>query len=103
MNDFILIEKINILITFLSFYLVSQNVAQGTVAPVYYNIYYNTSELDQNKIEMLTYKLCHLYYNWGGTVRIPNVCQNAKKLAFLTGQSLQTSVNESLVKSLYFL
>ncbi|KAG5672472.1 hypothetical protein PVAND_002599 [Polypedilum vanderplanki] len=74
------------------FYLISQHVGQGTVAPTYYNIIHNNTGLDIEKVELLTYKLCHLYYNWGGTVRIPSICQNAKKLAFLTTQSLNGAI-----------
>ena len=38
--------------------------------------------------QKLTYKLCHLYYNWPGTVRVPMVCQYAHKLAYLVGTSI---------------
>lgn len=37
---------------------------------------------------MLTYKMCHLYYNWPGTIRVPAPCQYAHKIAFLVGQSI---------------
>jgi aubergine-like protein len=86
------------------FYLISTSVNTGTTNPTHYNIIYNTTGLDQEKIEKLTYKLTLTYYNWSGGVRIPSVCQNAKKLAFLGTQSLNsTQVHENLVKSLYFL
>lgn len=85
------------------FYLVSQKVGQGTVAPTYYQVIYNSSELSMDKLQILSYKLCHLYFNWGGTVRIPCVSQFAKKLAFLTSQSLQQRVHEDLEQTLYFL
>jgi aubergine-like protein len=86
------------------FYLISTSVNTGTTNPTHYNIIYNTTGLEQDKIEKLTYKLTLMYYNWSGGVRIPSVCQNAKKLAFLGTQSLNsTQVHENLVKSLYFL
>lgn len=85
------------------FYLISQHVGQGTVAPTYYNVITNTTGLSQDKIQILTYKMCHLYYNWGGTTRLPCVSQNAKKLAFLTSQSLLAAVQENLKNTLYFL
>jgi aubergine len=47
------------------FYLISQHVGQGTVAPTYYQIIHNSSELNTDKLQILTYKMCHLYYNWG--------------------------------------
>jgi aubergine len=82
---------------------VSQHVGQGTVAPTSYNIIHNSSQLNKDKLEILTYKFTHLYYNWSGTTRIPAVSQYAKKLAFLTSQSLSTSVHDNLVRTLYFL
>jgi aubergine len=82
---------------------VSQHVGQGTVAPTAYNIVFNSSNLSKDKLQMLTYKFTHLYYNWSGTTRIPAVSQYAKKLAFLTSQSLEGKVHENLERSLYFL
>jgi aubergine-like protein len=64
------------------FFLISQSVRQGTVNPTSYNVVYDTSGLRPDHMQLLTYKLCHLYYNWPGTVRVPSVCQYAHKLAF---------------------
>ena len=50
------------------FYLVSQSVRQGTVNPTSYNIIEDTSLWPVNIIQLLTYKLTHLYFNWPGTV-----------------------------------
>merc|ERR1712112_564610 len=70
------------------FFLVSQSVRQGTVNPTSYNVLRDTSGLKPEHIQALTYKLCHLYYNWPGTVRVPAPCQYAHKLALLVGDSL---------------
>jgi len=85
------------------FFLIAQSVGQGTVAPTHYTILVNTTGLSTDRIQMLTYKMCHLYFNWSGTVRIPAVSQYAKKLAFLTGQSIHKPVHEDLRNTLYFL
>lgn len=85
------------------FFLVSQHVGQGTVSPTYYNIVYNNSGLPKDKIEILTFKFTHLYYNWSGTTRIPAVCQYAKKLASLTSQSLHAPSHKKIEQTLYFL
>ncbi|KAK6059056.1 piwi domain protein [Cooperia oncophora] len=67
------------------FYLVPQFVNQGTVTP-------------------LAFKLCHLYYNWQGTVRVPAPCQYAHKLAFMVAQSIHNKeVNQELRSKLFFL
>ncbi len=46
------------------FFLVSQSVRQGTVTPTHFNVIYDTTGLKPDHIQRLTYKLCHLYYNW---------------------------------------
>ncbi|KAL7051545.1 hypothetical protein ACKWTF_004499 [Chironomus riparius] len=90
------------------FYLISQSVKQGTVAPTSYNIIYDTSCLKPKEMQLLSYKLCHLYYNWSGTTRVPSVVQYAQKLAFLFGQHLHLNESTTFEKmdnhrQLYFL
>ncbi|XP_049852397.1 LOW QUALITY PROTEIN: piwi-like protein Siwi [Schistocerca gregaria] len=85
------------------FFLVSQSVRQGTVSPTSYNIIYDHLGLDPDKIQRLTYKLTHMYFNWSGTVRVPAPVQYAHKLAFLVGQSLHTRPSNALEDFLYFL
>lgn len=85
------------------YFLVSQSVRQGTVSPTSYNIIDDSSGLDPDKMQRLTYKMTHLYFNWSGTVRVPAQCQYAHKLAFLVGQSLHKSPDTSLEELLYFL
>lgn len=52
------------------FYLISQNTRQGCVAPTSYNIIADSSNLTPDKIQVLTYKNCYLYYNWSGTMYV---------------------------------
>ncbi|XP_078598436.1 piwi-like protein 1 [Branchiostoma floridae x Branchiostoma japonicum] len=85
------------------FFLVSGTVRQGTVTPCHYNVVWDTSGLKPDHMQRLTYKLCHLYYNWPGTIRVPAPCQYAHKLAFLVGQSIHTAPSENLADCLYFL
>lgn len=85
------------------FFLVSQNVRQGTVSPTHYLIIHDKAELSPDQLQRLTFKLCHLYYNWPGTVRVPAPCQYAHKLAFLVGESIQMEPHNSLSDKLYFL
>lgn len=85
------------------FFLVSQNVTQGTATPTNYNVIYDTSGLSPDKMQIITHKMCHLYYNWTGTVRVPNVCQYAHKLSLLVGQFLHAEPNKDLCDKLYFL
>lgn len=85
------------------FFLVSQNVNQGTATPTNYNVIYDTMGLPPDRLQVLTHKFCHLYYNWTGTVRVPNVCQYAHKLSLLVGQYFHEEPNVQLAEKLYFL
>lgn len=85
------------------FLIVSQHVGQGTVSPSSYNVIEDTTGLDVDKIQRLTYKLCHMYFNWSGTVRVPAPCQYAHKLAFLVAQAVHQSPDNVLETLLYFL
>ncbi|XP_065548859.1 piwi-like protein 1 isoform X2 [Lathamus discolor] len=85
------------------FYIVSQAVRNGCVAPTHYNVIYDTSKLKPDHIQRLTYKLCHMYYNWSGLIRVPAPCQYAHKLAFLVGQSIHREPNLLLSDRLYYL
>ncbi|CAI9741520.1 piwi 1 isoform X1 [Octopus vulgaris] len=85
------------------FFIVSQSVRQGTVSPTHYNVIYDTSGLKPDHIQKLTYKMCHLYYNWPGTIRVPAPCQYAHKLAFLVGQSIHKEPAMVLRDKLFYL
>jgi len=85
------------------FFLVSQSVNQGTVNPTSYNVIHDSSGLEPDKVQRLTYKLAHLYYNWPGTVRVPAPCQYAHKLAFLVGETLHNTPKGGLENNLYYL
>ncbi|KAH7977988.1 hypothetical protein HPB49_004122 [Dermacentor silvarum] len=46
------------------FYLISQSVRQGTVAPTHFNVIHDTTMLKPEHMQRLSYKLTHLYFNW---------------------------------------
>ncbi|XP_030594115.1 piwi-like protein 1 [Archocentrus centrarchus] len=85
------------------FYIVSQAVRCGSVSPTHYNVVYDTSGLKPDHMQRLTYKLCHMYYNWQGIIRVPAPCQYAHKLAFLVGQSLHREPSVKLDDFLFYL
>ncbi|KAM7017828.1 piwi-like protein 1 isoform 1-T1 [Tautogolabrus adspersus] len=85
------------------FYIVSQAVRSGSVSPTHYNVVYDTSGLKPDHMQRLTYKLCHMYYNWQGIIRVPAPCQYAHKLAFLVGQSIHKEPNAKLEDLLFYL
>jgi len=85
------------------FYLISQCVTQGTVNPTHFNVIHDTTGLKADIFQRLSFKLCHMYYNWPGTIRVPATCQYAHKLAFLVGQSLHKEHHGSLCDKLFYL
>jgi aubergine-like protein len=42
------------------FFLISQSVRQGTVNPCSYNVVEDTSNLAPDKLQLLTYRFCHM-------------------------------------------
>ncbi|XP_030369390.1 protein aubergine-like [Scaptodrosophila lebanonensis] len=85
------------------FFLVSQSVRQGTVSPTHYSIIHDNMGLSPDKLQMLSYKMTHLYYNFSGACRVPSVCQYAHKLAFLVAESINLAPSPGLENQLYFL
>ncbi|XP_059156591.1 piwi-like protein 1 isoform X2 [Physella acuta] len=85
------------------FFIVSQSITQGTVSPTNYNVIFDDTGLQPDHIQKLTFKLCHLYFNWQGTIRVPAVCMYAHKLAFLQGQSLHREFSKCLSDKLFYL
>ncbi|XP_001603582.2 piwi-like protein Ago3 [Nasonia vitripennis] len=85
------------------FYLVPQLVRQGTVTPTHYIVLHDGGDVKTDHMQRFTYKLCHLYYNWPGTIRVPAPCQYAHKLAYLVGQSIKSEPSHELNNLLYYL
>ncbi|XP_063160553.1 piwi-like protein 4 [Candoia aspera] len=85
------------------FFLISQLAGQGTVNPTYYNVVYDDNRLKPDHMQRLTFKLCHLYYNWPGLIRVPAPCQYANKLTFLVSQSIHREPSLELADKLFYL
>ncbi|CAO2636110.1 Piwi-like protein 4 [Lemmus lemmus] len=85
------------------FYLVSQTTNRGTVSPTYYNVIYDDNGLKPDHMQRLTFKLCHLYYNWQGLISVPAPCQYARKLSFLVAQSIHKEPSLELANNLFYL
>ncbi|KAL0126989.1 hypothetical protein PUN28_005374 [Cardiocondyla obscurior] len=85
------------------FFLVSQNVREGTVTPTHYVVIHDSSNMETDHMQRLTYKLCHLYYNWPGTIRVPAPCQYAHKLVYLVGQNLLAEPHQTFSNTLFYL
>lgn len=85
------------------FFIVSQQVKTGTVSPTSYNVVYDNIGIDPDKIQRLTYKLTHMYFNCTQTVRVPAPCHYAHKLAFMVSKYIHQMPKSQLQNTLYFL
>jgi len=96
------------------FFLVPQNVNQGTVSPTHFIVIrelglepayreMNMPTMSPSDIQKLAYKLTHMYYNWPGTVRVPAPVQYAHKLSDLVGQNIHRVPSLNLNTRLYYL
>ncbi|XP_074493451.1 piwi-like protein 2 isoform X2 [Sebastes fasciatus] len=85
------------------FFLMAHHIRQGCGLPTHYISLYNTANLTPDHLQRLTYKMCHLYWNWPGTIRVPAPCKYAHKLAFLAGQYLHSEPAIQLSDKLFFL
>ncbi|XP_075766864.1 piwi-like protein 2 isoform X2 [Pelodiscus sinensis] len=85
------------------FFLLAHHVRQGCGIPTHYICVLNTANLSPDHMQRLTFKLCHMYWNWPGTIRVPAPCKYAHKLAFLSGQFLHHEPAIQLSEKLFFL
>ena len=85
------------------FFMVNQSVTQGTATPTHYHVILDEVNLPPANLQLLTFKLGHLYFNWAGTIRVPAPCQYAHKIAFLVGQAVHAAPHPSLSNLLHFL
>ena len=87
------------------FYLISHYANQGMSAPTLYRTIY-ASRPDGFPLEdlaRLAYRLCHMYYNWSGAIKVPAPCMMAHKIAFLVGQCVHQRTNEAISSSSFYL
>ncbi|XP_010226884.1 PREDICTED: LOW QUALITY PROTEIN: piwi-like protein 2, partial [Tinamus guttatus] len=85
------------------FFLLAHCSRQGCSVPTRYVCVLNTASLSSEHLQRLTFKLCHMYWNWPGTIRAPAPCKYAHKLAFLAGQVLHHEPGIQLCDKLFFL
>ena len=65
---------------FFEFYIQPQKVAKGSTIPSLYHVISGNLNYPEI-IPKLTFDLCHIYSNFGGGIREPNVLRCAKKLS----------------------
>ena len=77
------------------FFIQPQQVTGGSATPTRFHVAYGNMDFPEI-IPKFTYDLCHIYSNWQGTVRIPNVIKAAEKLSKMTVKTTQDELNEKL-------
>ena len=80
---------------FFEFYIQPQEVTQGSATPTCFHVAYGNLDLPEI-IPKFTFDLCHIYSNWQGTVRIPNVIKAAEKLSKMTAKYKLGILNNEL-------
>ena len=77
------------------FYIQPQEVTQGSATPTCFHVAYGNLDFPE-MIAKFTYDLCHIYSNWQGTVRLPNVIKAAEKLSKMTAKYTLSELNPNL-------
>ena len=87
------------------FYLISHFANQGMSAPSLYRTVYasHPESFPLEELARLAYKLCHMYYNWSGAIKVPAPCMMAHKIAFLVGQCVHGAVDVGIRLSPFYL
>ena len=80
---------------FFEFYIQPQEVTQGSATPTCFHVAYGNLDFPE-LIPKFTFDLCHIYSNWQGTVRMPNVIKAAEKLSKMTAKYTHGKLNENL-------
>lgn len=87
------------------FYLISHSANQGMAAPSLYRTVYasHPDNFPLEELARLAYKLCHMYYNWTGAIKVPAPCMMAHKLAYLVGQCIHGDVSTKIRLSQFYI
>ena len=76
------------------FFMVAQNVNQGSAMPTKYSCVFNSSKLNQEEIYKTTYYQTFNYPNWQGPVKVPGVAMNALKLSQYWADNVKNRKNQ---------
>ena len=87
---------------FFEFYIQPQEVTQGSSTPTCYHVAYGDLDFPE-MIPKFTFDLCHIYSNWNGAVRVPNVMKSAEKLSKMTAKYTHGELNPKLKRGQSYL
>jgi len=90
--------------SFSDFFLVTCKAPPGASArPTRYIIAKDENNFSSDEIQCLTHRLCYMYENWTGPIRVPSPVMYAHKIAYLYGKLVNGEPNKSLLGKLHFL
>lgn len=76
------------------FFMVAQNVNQGSATPTKYTCVFNSSELSHDELSKTTYYQTFNYANWQGPVKVPGVAMYALKCSQFWADNTKKKRNE---------
>ena len=85
------------------FFLIPHKANQGMVSPTNFVVVKDDLGLDPVALQTFTYHQCFAYQNWSGSIKVPAMCQNAHKMAFLVGENIAENTSERLADKQFFL
>lgn len=86
----------------MEFFMMAQNVTEGTANPTRYQVVLNECEYTPDVLHHITFFQAFNYYGWSGAVKVPAVCQYAHKLAYHVGENYRQS-NKFMKLNLFYL
>ncbi|CAK69818.1 unnamed protein product (macronuclear) [Paramecium tetraurelia] len=85
------------------YFLIAQQVNQGTATPTHYTVLENSTKWNEDLFWKFTFYQCFNYRNWCGPVKIPACVQNAHTAAYRVGEVIKTNASYYLETKLFFL
>lgn len=86
------------------FFLVTCGAPPGaTSRPTRYIVVQNESNFTSDELQLMTNKLCCMYENWNGPVRVPSPVMYAHKCAYLYGKLINGAPHATLLDKLHYL
>lgn len=85
------------------FFLVPHFANQGMISPTNFVVVRDDLGVDKEVLETFTFHQCFVYQNWSGSIKVPGVCQNAHKMAYLVGENIGRELSNRLSDKQAFL
>ncbi|XP_065335603.1 piwi-like protein Siwi [Cloeon dipterum] len=85
------------------FLLLSGQTQRKAASFTHYNVLFDNTSLTPDRLQRLTYKMTHLYFNMKGTVRVPAPLRYASRLVAVVSNILHKPPHPNLSDVLHFL